>query len=77
MAETPHFEIRFGSVAIWREFITARQLVEATVIQVTEDVEGKPHRLIGEILVEQGYMTSAQVDKVLDEIEDGENTRNT
>jgi hypothetical protein len=48
--------------------------VEATVIQVTEDVEGKPHRPIGEILVEQGYMTSAQVDKVLDEIENGGKT---
>jgi hypothetical protein len=77
MAETSHFEVRFGSVAIWREFITARQLVEATVIQVTEDVGGKPHRLIGEILVEQGYMTPAQVDKVLDEIEDGGKTQNT
>jgi hypothetical protein len=71
MSETSRFEARFGSVAIWRQLITARQLVEATVIQVTEDVKGKPHRLIGEILVGLGYMRPSQVDEVLREMADG------
>jgi len=35
------------------------------VTQVTEELEGAKRRPIGEILFKKGYMTTAQVDKVL------------
>jgi hypothetical protein len=54
--------------AVEKGFITGHQLVEATVIQVREDVEGKPHRPVGEILVSLGYMNPRQVDEVLTEM---------
>jgi hypothetical protein len=70
-AETFHFQQRFGMVAIRKEFITLHQLVEAMTIQVREDVEGKPHRRIGEILTDLGHMTPSQIQVVLWEIADG------
>jgi hypothetical protein len=70
-AETFQSELRFGTVAIRKEFITPHQLVEATAIQVREDVEGKPHRLIGQILADLGIMAPAQIDEVMREIAAG------
>ena len=69
---TSDFQVRFGIVAIEKGFITGHQLVEATVIQVREDVEGKPHRRIGEILIELGYMRPSQVQVVLWEMANGQ-----
>ncbi len=66
-----HFQIRFGMIAVKRRFITADQLVEATTIQLREDAEGKPHRFIGEILADLGYMTPSQIQAVLWKIADG------
>jgi hypothetical protein len=66
--EISHFQARFGMVAVGKEFITADQLVEATVIQVREDVEKMRHRSIGEILVDRGHLTTLQVEEVLREI---------
>ena len=59
-------ENRFGSIAVDIGFITAAQLIEALTLQATENVEQGKHTLLGEILVQKGYMTSEQVDKVLD-----------
>ena len=68
---TPDFRIRFGMAAIKKGFITMEQLMEAMTIQVREDVEGKPHRRIGEILADLGHMTPSQIQGVLWEIADG------
>jgi hypothetical protein len=58
-------------IAVEKKFITAHQLVEATTIQVREDVEGKPHRSVGAILVDRGYITPFQIDEVLRDIASG------
>jgi hypothetical protein len=58
-------------VAVEKKLITVEQLVEAITIQVREDVEGEPHRRIGEILADLGYMTPSQIQVVLWEIADG------
>lgn len=58
-------DLRFGSIAVQKGFITSEQLVDALAIQVTENVENNKHRLIGEILLERGSMTVAQIDDVL------------
>jgi hypothetical protein len=58
-------------VAVEKRFITAHQLVGVTTIRVREDAEGKPHRFIGEILVDLGHMTTSQINEVLREIAGG------
>ncbi len=69
--EASHFQLRFGMIAVEKKFITAHQLVEATTIQVREDVAGKPHRPIGAILADLGHMRPSQIQAVLWEIADG------
>ncbi len=69
--EVSYFRLRFGARAVRKEFVTVHQLVEATTIQVREEVEGKPHRAIGAILADLGHMTPSQIQVVLWEIADG------
>ncbi len=56
---------RFGSYAGDKEFITGDQLVEALAIQARENVEEGKHRLLGQILLDQGFITASQIDEVL------------
>jgi len=56
---------RFGALAVAKGFITSDQLVEAIKIQVTENLKESKHRLIGEILRDQGYLTAIQTVEVL------------
>ena len=60
------YEKRFGAIAVEQGFITLEQLLEAMKVQVTEDIEHKKHRPIGQILFELGYMTDSQIEEVLD-----------
>ena len=72
MADKPgkieHYEKQFGIIAIEKGFITAENLIETLKIQVEEEVENKTHRLIGEILLDKGYITPTQIQDVLDGI---------
>ncbi len=52
---------RFGKIAVDMEFITAEQLKEAITEQVEDDLADKPHRLIGIILFEHGWITKEQI----------------
>lgn len=63
-----HYEKRFGIVAIEKGFITPENLVEAFKIQIKEDVDFQTHRLIGEILLDSGYMTTMEIQEVLDAV---------
>lgn len=56
---------RFGVIAVDKGFITKEQLFEAMRIQVEEDLSGKPHTLIGIILIRLGYLTREEADEVL------------
>ena len=69
--EVSYFRLRFGALAVRKEFVTVEQLVEAMTIQVRKDVEGKPHRAIGSILADLGHMKPSQIDEVLVEIANG------
>ncbi len=60
---------RFGVVAVEKGFITLDQLVEAMTIQIIEETEGKKRRLIGQILLSLGYLTSAQINKVMNSLD--------
>jgi hypothetical protein len=58
-------------IAVEKKFITAHQLVEATTIQVWEDVERKPHRPVGAILAALGHISPSQIDEVLRDLAGG------
>jgi hypothetical protein len=58
-------EKRFGVIAVEKGFIAKEQLFEAMKIQVDEDLSGKPHTLIGIIVIKLGYLTPDQADEIL------------
>lgn len=58
-------EKRFGITAVQMGFITTIQLHEAMTVQLNENLYGLEHRLIGRILLERAYITSAQIREVL------------
>ncbi len=59
---------RFGKIAIDMGFVTAQQLKEAITEQVEDDIADKPHRPIGKILFENGWITKEQIAIVLNEL---------
>ncbi|NLD37239.1 MAG: hypothetical protein GX654_10260 [Desulfatiglans sp.] len=63
-----HYEKQFGIIAIEKGFITAENLIETLKIQVEEEIQYKTHRLIGEILLDKGYINPAQIQEILDGI---------
>ena len=65
-------QIRFGIISLEKGFITSRQLGEAVSKQLSDDLEKGKHRLIGEILVDMGFMTVSQVEEVLEEQKKGD-----
>ena len=56
----------FGEVALEKRFVTAEQLYEALTLQARDKVDGKPERLLGQILLELGHMNEDQIRQVLD-----------
>ncbi len=64
--EKGYDEMRFGMVAVLKKFVTADHVIEALRIQVEEDLSKGKHRLIGEILVDEGHMTNSQRTEVLE-----------
>ena len=63
-----HHKNRFGTIAVEKGFLTKEQLLEALSIQAKENIETDTHRLIGQILLDLGYMTEDQIDDVLESI---------
>lgn len=63
-----HYEKQFGIIAIEKGYISAENLIETLKLQVEEEIENKTHRLIGEILLDKGYITPTQIQDVLDDI---------
>ena len=63
-----NIEMRFGTIAVEKGFVTAEQVIEAMNIQILEDIEKRVHRLIGSILLDQELITLSQIDEVLKEM---------
>ena len=61
-------DLRFGSIAVKKGFITSEQLIEVLSIQATENVENNKHRIIGTILREKEYLSIEQIDEILKEM---------
>ncbi len=49
-------------------FVTAEQLNKALTEQVGEDLSSKPHRSVGKILLENGWITDEQINIALKEL---------
>ena len=60
------FEKRFGDVAVEKGFVSKEQVEKALKIQMMDDSEGKGHRVIGAILKQLGYMTTEEINEILD-----------
>ncbi len=60
---------RFGLIAVNKGFVTADQLKEALSEQADDNLSSRPHRLIGRIFFEKGWMTDEQINMVLNELE--------
>ena len=56
---------RFGIIAVYRKHITLDQVKHALAEQVEDNVMGRPHRLLGDILRDNGWMTEGQMKAVL------------
>ena len=59
---------RFGKIAVHKKFINGDQLKEAIVDQLEDNLNNKPHRLIGKILIDKDLMSLKQVNEVLNEL---------
>jgi hypothetical protein len=59
---------RFASIAVDRGFITPEQAKFAIAQQIEEDLANKPHRVLGAILVDKGWITHESVEVVLSEL---------
>ncbi|MGE3166651.1 MAG: hypothetical protein AB7O52_17250 [Planctomycetota bacterium] len=56
-------------------FATTAQLYEALTIQARREAQGQSHLILGEILVELGYLTEKQVLEVLTRLHGSESSR--
>ena len=59
---------RFGEIAVKKGFIHSDQAKEAISEQMDDDLNNKPHRLIGKILMDKGWMTYQQIELVLKDL---------
>jgi hypothetical protein len=58
---------RFGKIAVDLGFITPEQLKMALSEQVDDDLLEHPHRVIGSIFFDKGWMTYQEIEAVLKE----------
>ncbi|MEE9604129.1 MAG: hypothetical protein V3V70_01035 [Candidatus Scalindua sp.] len=59
---------RFGEIAIDKGFVTEKHINEALAEQAEDDLSNEPHRLVGSILFEYGWITKKQIDIILYEL---------
>jgi len=59
---------RFGSIAVLRNYVTLGQVQRALAEQMEDDVMRRPHRLLGNILLEKNWITEEQMNSILDEM---------
>lgn len=58
----------FGELALERGFVDAAQLYEALTVQARRKAEGKNDKLLGQILVELGFLSPDQLQEVIDHL---------
>jgi hypothetical protein len=59
---------RSGHIAVILGFITMEQLKEAMSQQIDDDLNDRPHRFLGEILMDNEWITHDDLNIILDEL---------
>ena len=59
---------RFGRIAFNRKYVTLEQVQLALAEQMEDNVTQKPHRLLGDILLKNNWITEEQMKSILDEM---------
>ena len=59
---------RSGQIAVMLGFITMEQLKAAMSQQIDDDLNNRPHRFLGEILLDIGWITHDELNIILDEL---------
>jgi hypothetical protein len=57
---------RFGTIAVDKGYISEDQLIKALELQAKENVTDGKHRLLGQIFLDEGLLTTTQVDEILE-----------
>jgi hypothetical protein len=57
--------LRFSMIAVDMGFVTIENVKKALSEQVEDNIANRPHRLIGQILLENGWITLEQIERVL------------
>jgi hypothetical protein len=60
--------VRFAELAVKKGFVNSDKVKESLSEQLDDDLNDRPHRLIGRILMDQGWMSPQQVESVLNEL---------
>jgi hypothetical protein len=63
--QEPSTAPRFGTAAVQLGLITAEQLKDALMEQLEDDLNGRPHRVLGAILSARGWLAPEQIPQVL------------
>jgi hypothetical protein len=58
-------KVFFGDIAVRKGYVTPMRLFQCLQQQRDEDASGFPHRLIGEIMLDNGYLTPAELEGVI------------
>ena len=56
---------QFGIIALSFQYLTSDQLAHALEVQEREDQDGKPHRWLGLICIELGYLRPEHIGIIL------------
>ncbi|NCO51167.1 MAG: hypothetical protein GW875_03615 [Deltaproteobacteria bacterium] len=59
---------RFGKIAVDQGFLSAEQLRAALVEQLNDNLANRPHRVIGAICFEHGWLTPGQIERILNQL---------
>lgn len=65
MPEHETYCSRFGTIAVENGYLRVEHLQQALWEQVDDNLANRPHRVIGAICFEHGWMTPAQIEAVL------------
>jgi hypothetical protein len=63
-------KVFFGDIAVRKGYVTPVQLFRCLQLQRDEDMAGLAHRLIGEIMVDQGYLSAWELEDVISSMVD-------
>jgi len=59
---------RFGQITVEKGFVSPEQVKKAILEQIDDNLANKPHRLIGRIMMDNGWLNARQIEEVLNEL---------